>query len=224
MLTIDKRVIDAVYKKYITDAEHTWQSKQQLDILQEECAELIQAVSKLKRKTIEAGKTPGMQFPVPDNVAEEMAHVLISLNIVARFVGIRQEDIDEEARKFMEKHGMELKDSEDEEETDADSPYKESVHHAFSTLELAFCWPDGDKFDGNDYRCKNDRYCPMVMNNEHCLLHVLRNKVVKENLDIMETFDSVNYSRFLNKANLPKEYLDLIASVHRKREKIINET
>lgn len=56
----------------------------QIDLLQEECAELIQALSKLKRgkKCAKVG------------VVEEMTHVLISINVVAGLLGIKSEQID----------------------------------------------------------------------------------------------------------------------------------
>lgn len=71
----------------------------QLDILQEECAELIKAISKYKRAI---GHYTVID-PI-DNVIEEMTHVAISSEIVARLLDIKPEDIqrevDRKATKF----------------------------------------------------------------------------------------------------------------------------
>lgn len=60
-----------------------------IDILQEECGELIQALSKVKRG----------EYGCRDSVVEEMAHVLISCGVVSRLLSITQADIDEEVSK-----------------------------------------------------------------------------------------------------------------------------
>lgn len=65
----------------------------QLDILQEECAELIQACSKVLRDKPNA---------LP-NLKEEMTHVLISSAMVARIFNITQEDIDLEIKRKLDK-------------------------------------------------------------------------------------------------------------------------
>lgn len=72
----------------------------QIDILQEECAELIKALSKYKRgfglftykDTID---------PI-DNVIEELTHVAISSEIVARLLNINKEDIEREVNRKAE--------------------------------------------------------------------------------------------------------------------------
>lgn len=61
----------------------------QLDILQEECAELIQACSKVLRSKPNALA----------NLKEEMAHVLISSAMIATMFGITEDDIYLEAQK-----------------------------------------------------------------------------------------------------------------------------
>jgi NTP pyrophosphatase (non-canonical NTP hydrolase) len=61
----------------------------QLDILQEECAELIQACSKVLRDKSNSFAS----------LKEEMAHVLMSSAMVANILGITQEDIDLEVEK-----------------------------------------------------------------------------------------------------------------------------
>lgn len=74
-------------------------SEHQLDILQEECAELIKAISKYKR-SIGHDTT---EDPI-DNIVEEMTHVAISSEVVARLLDIKPEDIqreiDRKATKF----------------------------------------------------------------------------------------------------------------------------
>lgn len=73
----------------------------QLDILQEECAELIKAISKYKR---------GLgHFTINDpieNVIEEITHVAISSNIAIRILDIKQEDIDKEINKKATKFNL----------------------------------------------------------------------------------------------------------------------
>lgn len=65
-------------EKYGTDL------KEQADIVQEECGELIQALGKIKRDK------PGAK----ENVIEEMSHVVLSMMMVAHIMGITQDDID----------------------------------------------------------------------------------------------------------------------------------
>ena len=78
--------------KYLDLFDH----RDQLDQLQEECSELIQACSKLKR-----GKSNAFE-----NLKEEMAHVLISSAMVAKIMGISKEDIELEVKKKEDKYAM----------------------------------------------------------------------------------------------------------------------
>ena len=75
----------------------------QIDILQEECAELIKACSKVKR---------GMgHFTVVDpldNLKEELAHVAISSAVVARLLDIKEEDIEKEVNKKAAKYNFKV--------------------------------------------------------------------------------------------------------------------
>lgn len=66
----------------------------QLDILQEECAELIKACSKVKR-----GKENALE-----NLKEELTHVAISSAVVSNILGITQEDIQKEVDKKADKY------------------------------------------------------------------------------------------------------------------------
>lgn len=66
----------------------------QIDILQEECAELIQALSKYKR-----GYGHFTYIDPIDNIIEELTHVAISSEIVSRLLNIKQEDINNEVSK-----------------------------------------------------------------------------------------------------------------------------
>ena len=68
----------------------------QVDLLQEECAELIQALSKLKRGK-ECAKL---------GVIEEMTHVLISIEVVSDILGIGSKQIE----KCIEEKEKALKD------------------------------------------------------------------------------------------------------------------
>lgn len=69
----------------------------QIDILQEECAELIKALGKYKRSV---GHFTNVD-PI-DNIVEEMTHVAISSEIVARILNINPEDIQREVNKIAE--------------------------------------------------------------------------------------------------------------------------
>ena len=71
-------------------------SEGQLDILQEECAELIKACSKVKRGKVDA----------LDNLKEELAHVAISSGVVAIILGITNEDIQKEVNKKADKYNF----------------------------------------------------------------------------------------------------------------------
>jgi len=66
----------------------------QIDILQEECAELIKACSKVKR-----GKPEALA-----NLKEELAHVAMSSAMIANIYGITTEDINVETRKKADKY------------------------------------------------------------------------------------------------------------------------
>lgn len=68
----------------------------QIDILQEECAELIQACSKAKRG-----------YPdFKERLIEEMAHVFVSSLVVARIYDINEDDIVNEINKKADKYGF----------------------------------------------------------------------------------------------------------------------
>ena len=71
-------------------------SEMQTDILQEECAELIQACSKAKRGYQDA----------KERLTEEIAHVLISSSVVARIYDISEDDIINEINKKADKYGF----------------------------------------------------------------------------------------------------------------------
>lgn len=70
----------------------------QRQILEEECAELIQAVSKNIRNKPDA----------IDKVKEEMTHVMISMNVVANQLGISQADILAELHRKCLEYGWDV--------------------------------------------------------------------------------------------------------------------
>ena len=90
MLVIPEKFVD----KCIENFEET----DQRQILEEECAELIQAISKNIR-----GKPNSI-----DQIKEEMTHVLMSINVVARKLGISQSDILNEISKKCNKYGWDV--------------------------------------------------------------------------------------------------------------------
>lgn len=71
-------------------------SESQTDILQEECAELIQACSKAKRGYPDS----------KERLIEEIAHVLVSSSVVARIYDINEDDIVNEINKKADKYGF----------------------------------------------------------------------------------------------------------------------
>lgn len=71
-------------------------TENQLDILEEECAELIQACSKTKRSYPDSKK----------RLTEELAHVIISSAVVARIYDIDESDILREINKKADKYGF----------------------------------------------------------------------------------------------------------------------
>ena len=73
-----------------------------LDILQEECAELIQACSKMKRHDGHFSYVDPIE-----QLKEEMAHVLISLEVVARLHGVTSKDLANELTKKAKKYNFE---------------------------------------------------------------------------------------------------------------------
>lgn len=77
-------------KKQINLYLNIFDKESQSDILQEECAELIQALSKCKRKGIEKSRK---------NLIEEISHVIISLNMVCEIYNISDDEIKNEFRK-----------------------------------------------------------------------------------------------------------------------------
>ncbi len=81
--------IEWLSKFYETDEKLT-------GLLQEECAELIQAISKYNRKN-----KNGLNM-----VKEEMAHVAICLSLTSVALNISKEDIDYEVQKKSNEYNM----------------------------------------------------------------------------------------------------------------------
>lgn len=87
---------------FVNDILSHFDETQQLDILEEECAELIQAASKCKR----AREYRDLDYR-RKNLIEEMAHVTVSMAVVARILNISEEDILAEINKKTNKYGFE---------------------------------------------------------------------------------------------------------------------
>lgn len=83
-------------KEHIKLYLNLFDEKLQDDILQEECAELIKALSKVKR---EVHNDYTMK-----NLVEEISHVLISLNMVCEIHGINDSEIENEFEKIYNKY------------------------------------------------------------------------------------------------------------------------
>lgn len=71
----------------------------QIDILQEECAELIQALSKYKRADYVKPKGN-----VRENLIEEISHVLISIDVVSSILNINPDEVQNEIAKKCNKY------------------------------------------------------------------------------------------------------------------------
>lgn len=97
MFDIHKNLSDEVIRNFGEDPQ------KQLDILQEECSELIQAISKYRR-----GKPNARE-----KIIEEMTHVLISSSVSAQLMGITQEDIFHEQMKKAFEYGIDIVDLDD---------------------------------------------------------------------------------------------------------------
>lgn len=80
---------------FISDCLDNFAHDIQPDILQEECAELIQAISKFKRNKCDNTR-----------IIEEMSHVLISSAVVAKLFNISEQDIHNEIIKKADKYGF----------------------------------------------------------------------------------------------------------------------
>lgn len=87
---------------FITECIDKFGSKHQLDILQEECAELIKAVSKYKRNILNGDDFIAARA----NLIEELTHVAISSEIVAKLISIEPDDIQAEIDKKSVKYNF----------------------------------------------------------------------------------------------------------------------
>ena len=76
-------------------------SDKQLDILQEECAELIKACSKYKR-----ANNAWEQYECIKDIREELTHVAISSAVVSKLLNIDEQDIQKEVDKKAEKYNF----------------------------------------------------------------------------------------------------------------------
>lgn len=92
---------------FIDRCLHKFDAKIQMDILEEECAELIKACSKLKRNDMFDSQNYKVRR---ENLIEEMSHVYISSLIVAKLFGIEKEDILLEIDKKNKEYGWIPKD------------------------------------------------------------------------------------------------------------------
>lgn len=92
-----QKIVDFAIKNFPTDL--------QIDILQEECAELIKALSKYKRENYPNNMTDfKSDSETRNNVIEEMSHVLISMDVVASIVKISERDMQNEINKKIQKY------------------------------------------------------------------------------------------------------------------------
>lgn len=98
--------------------EHGEDPQNQLDLLQEECAELIQAISKYRRGKIDAR----------EKIIEEMSHVIFSASTSAKLLCITQEDIRKEEYRKAVSCGVDL---------DGDYEYVIGIYYPSSYQRLA---------------------------------------------------------------------------------------
>ena len=92
-----KEIVDFSLKNFPTDL--------QIDILQEECAELIKALSKYKRENYPNNITNfKSNEETRSNLIEEMSHVLISIDVVSSILKISVSEIQDEITKKCKKY------------------------------------------------------------------------------------------------------------------------
>ena len=78
------------------------QTKEVMDILQEECAEVIQAVSKISRFGIDGAK-PGTTKTNREHLEEEVGDLMAMVDILVAKNIISQENINKAAERKLEK-------------------------------------------------------------------------------------------------------------------------
>lgn len=92
-----REIVDYALKNFSSDL--------QIDILQEECAELIKSLSKYKRSDYPNNITNfKADEETRNNVIEEMCHVLISIDVVSSILKIGAHEIQEEITKKIIKY------------------------------------------------------------------------------------------------------------------------
>ena len=92
-----KEIVDFALKNFPTDL--------QIDILQEECAELIKALSKYKRENYPNNMSNLKSYKeTRSNLIEEMSHVLISIDVVSSILKISVSEIQDEITKKCKKY------------------------------------------------------------------------------------------------------------------------
>lgn len=112
MFGINEKFIEVLIEEHGEDPQN------QLDILQEECAELIQAISKYRRGKIDAR----------EKIIEEMSHVIFSASTSAKLLCITQEDIRKEEHRKAASCGVNL---------DGDYEYVIGIYYPSSYQRLA---------------------------------------------------------------------------------------
>ena len=106
-----KEIVDFSLKNFPTDL--------QIDILQEECAELIKALSKYKRENYPDNMTDfKSDKETRNNLIEEMSHVLISIDVVSSILKISvseiQDEITKKCKKYCKNYDKKKQEEEDE--------------------------------------------------------------------------------------------------------------
>lgn len=92
-----QEIVDFALNNFPTDL--------QIDILQEECAELIKALSKYKRENYPDNMTNfKSDSETRNNVIEEMSHVLVSMDVVSTILKISERDMQNEINKKVQKY------------------------------------------------------------------------------------------------------------------------
>ena len=98
---LDLSISDLFYDEFVGKAIQKKKSdgikekRFEMDLLQEECAELIQAVGKVKRSMLSFdsdGNVPDFNKMI-DNISSEISHVCISIGVVCKCLNISEDDI-----------------------------------------------------------------------------------------------------------------------------------
>lgn len=115
---VNKKLINMAYQFFEETQPATKLRGLQLDSLHEDCAELIQAISKMEQERSEIPFSNSNTCQITpygstlSYITEELSYILFTINLIAMRLGISQEEIRVEAeRKLNKKYGIKMGDA-----------------------------------------------------------------------------------------------------------------